>query len=209
VATTAVLSGVATALAGAAVWRVVNEGRLLLFAGLMDGQALAPLLWLVTGLCAIVLGVVGFRLFVIGYEAFTAAMAALFLCAVILAAAVGVLVMGILTLLPAEHRYVTLRELDRPVGHQVVIMDTGSTYGPSWRFYVGGPFLYDEVPASSTTVAEGSAECARYLSARRTVFVHGEYLLRADSGGGDVITFSPEGRRTCDHDGVAELVLPE
>lgn len=198
-----VLTSVATALVGAAVWHAGSKGQLLLVAGIMNGQTLALLLWLVTGLSVIVLGVVGFRLFVIEYEAFTATLAALLLCAVILAAAVGVLMMGLLALPSAEPRYKTLHGLDRPPWQQVVIEDTGSSYGPSWRFYVGGPFLYDEITAPTTT-----AECVELSTEGRTTFENGEYLLRAGKDGRDVITYVAEGQLTCDHGDVSQIVLP-
>lgn len=198
------LTGVATALVGAAVWHAGSKGQLLLVAGIMDGQTLALLLWLVTGLSVIVLGVVGFRLFVIGYEAFTAAMAALFLCALILAAAVGVLVMSLLTLLSAAHRYDTLHELDRPAGRQVVIQDFSGLHGASWRFYVGGPFLYDEITAPTTTV-----DCAELSAAGRPTFEDGAYLLRTGRDDRDVITYTADGRLGCEHHDVSQMVLPD
>lgn len=201
----AMLTGVATALVGAAVWHAGSKGQLLLVAGTMNGQTLAFLLWLVTGLSVIVLGVVGFRLFVIGYEAFTAAMAALFLCAVILAAAVGVLVTGLLALLSAELTYKTLHELDRPAGRHVVIEESVSLRGStSWRFYVGGPFLYDEITAPTTTV-----ECAELSNAGETTFEYGEYLLRTDREGRDIITYAPVGQLSCNHGDASEMVLPD
>ncbi|MEU4383762.1 hypothetical protein [Promicromonospora sp. NPDC023805] len=204
VATASALTGVATALAGAAVWHVVDDSQLLLVAGIMDDQTLTFLLWLVTGLSAIVLGVAGFRLFVIGYEAFTAAMAALFLCALILAAAVGVLAMGLLALLSAAHRYETLHELDRPAGRQVVIQDFSGLHGASWRFYAGGPFLYDEITAPTTTV-----DCAELSAAGRPTFEDGAYLLRTGRDGRDVIMYTADGRLSCEHHDVSQMVLPD
>lgn len=204
VAVVSVLTGVATALAGAAVWHVASDGRLLLVAGIMNGETLAHLLWLVTGLSAVVLGVAGFRLFVIGYEAFTATLAALLLCAVILAAAVGVLMMGLLALLLAEPRYKTLHGLDRPAWQQVVIEDTGSSYGSSWRFYVGGPFLYDKITAPTTT-----EECEELSAVGRHTFEDGEYLLRTGTDGRDVITYIADGQLTCGHGDVSQIVLPD
>jgi hypothetical protein len=199
------LTGVATALVGAAVWHAGSEGQLLLVTGIVNGQTLAFLLWLATGLSVIVLGVVGFRLFVIGYEAFTATMAALFLCAVILAAAVGVLITGFLALMSAELTYKTLHELDRPAGRQVVIEESVSLRGStSWRFYVGGPFLYDEITAPTTTV-----ECAELSNAGQTTFMYGEYLLRTGREGRDVITYAPEGQLSCHRGNVSQLVLPD
>ncbi|MGI5186526.1 hypothetical protein ACQEVI_28115 [Promicromonospora sp. CA-289599] len=199
------LTGVAAALVGAVVWHAGSKGQLLLVAGIMSGQTLAFLLWLFTGLSVIVLGLVGFRLFVIGYEAFTATMAALFLCAVILAAAVGVLITGLLSLLSAEVTYKTLHELDRPAGRQVVIEESVSLRGStSWRFYVGGPFLYDEITAPTTTV-----ECAELSNAGQTTFEYGEYLLRTGREGRDVITYAPEGHLSCHHGDVSRMVLPD
>jgi hypothetical protein len=204
-ATVLMLTGVVTALVGAAVWHAGSKGQLLLVAGIMNGPTLALLLWLATGLSVIVLGVVGFRLFVIGYEAFTATMAALFLCAVILAAAVGVLITGFLALMSAELTYKTLHELDRPAGRQVVIEESVSLRGStSWRFYVGGPFLYDEITAPTTTV-----ECAELSNAGKTTFMYGEYLLRTGREGSDVIAYAPEGQLSCHRGDASEMVLPD
>jgi hypothetical protein len=204
-ATVSMLTGAATALVGAAVGHAGSKGQLLLVAGIMNGRTLAFLLWLVTGLSVIVLGVLGFRLFVIGYEAFTATMAALFLCAVILTAAVGLLITGLLALLSAELTYQTLHELDRPAGRQVVIEESVSLRGStSWRFYVGGPLVYDEITAPTTTV-----ECAELSNAGQTAFEYGEYLLRTGRAGRDVITYAPEGQLSCNHGGASEMVLPD
>lgn len=104
----------------------------------------------------------------------------------------------------AEGSYAPLHELDRTAGNQVVIEDTGSTYGPTWRFYVGGPFVFDEIPASSIA----SAACAKLVAARTVSFADGEYLLTTDERGQDVLIFTSDGFRSCEGYEMNELVLP-
>lgn len=180
-----------------------GRSDLVLIAGL-GGDTLTFLLWTVACLCGIVLGIAGFRLFVIGYEAFTAAMALLFLCAFVLVMTVGALFAGLLTLLSAESHYFVLDELDRPAGQQIVVRESFAVHDIHWRVYQGGPVRYEEI-----TDSLGTGPDCRWPSASRgsTPFADGDYTLTTDARGRDVLSFTVE-HPNCDTGGTFELVLP-
>lgn len=203
VALVSLLVGAAAALAALGASLAPGRSDLVLVAGL-GGDTLTFLLWTVACLCGVVLGVAGFRLFVVGYEAFTAVMALLFLCAFVLAMIVGTLFAGILTLLAAESRYSVLDELDRPAGKQIVVRESFAVHDIHWRVYQGGPVRYEEITDSLGT----DPDC-RWPSASRgsTPFRDGDYTLTTDTQGRDVLNFTVE-RPNCDNGGIYELVLP-
>ena len=203
VALTSLLVGVLAALAALGVSSVSGESDLFLVAG-TEGHTLAFRLWALACLCGIVLSVAGFRLFVIGYEAFTAAMAALFLCALVLAAGIGTLIAGILALLYTEPHYVVLNDLDRAADQRIVVEETAPVHDTSWHIYRGGPLRYEEITESLLT----DPDCHRLGANNRwTPFADGDYTLTTDAQGRDVLSFSADDA-FCDDDGTYELVLP-
>ncbi|MFJ3404919.1 hypothetical protein [Promicromonospora sp. NPDC090134] len=203
-ARTSLLVGVLAALAALGVSLGLGRGDLLLVASL-GGGTLTFLLWTVSCASGVVLSMTGFRLFVIGYEAFTAAMAALFLCAFVLFAVIATLFTGLMTLLSAETRYVVLGELDRPADQRIVVGESFAVHHIHWRVYQGGPFHYRDITESLLT----DPDCHE-LGADRglTPFARGDYTLTTDAQGRDVLSFAAD-EPLCDNDGTYDLVLPD
>ncbi|MFI8524208.1 hypothetical protein ACIGB8_07165 [Promicromonospora sukumoe] len=204
-ARTSLLVGVLAALAALGVSFGPGRGDLVLVAGL-GGDTLTFLLWTVSCASGVVLSVTGFRLFVVGYEAFTAAMAALFLCAFVLATGVATLIAGLFTMLFAEARYVGLDELDRPADQRIVVRESFSIHHINWRVYQGGPFHYRDITDSLLT----DPDCHELSADDRgsTPFARGDYTLTTNAQGRDVLNFTADGA-LCTKDGTYELVLPD
>lgn len=202
-ARTSLLVGVLAALAALGVSFGLGRGDLFLVASL-GGDTLTFLLWTVSCASGVVLGVTGFRLFVVGYEAFTAAMAALFLCAFVLATGVATLIAGGFTMLSAETRYVVLDELDRPADQRIVVRESSAILDIYWRVYQGGPFHYREITDSLLT----DPDCYQ-LGADRglTPFADGDHTLTTDAQGRDVLSFAAN-EPLCGDDETYDLVLP-
>lgn len=202
----ALASGLLCALAASAAAGVssLSDGSDLFLVADMDGDTLTFRLWAMACLCGIVLSLSGFRLFVVGYEAFSAAMAAIFFCALLLAASIGALITGVLALFHAETHYIVLDELGRPADERIVVDEFAPVHDTYWHVYRGGPFRYEEITESLLT----DPDCHRLGANNRwTPFADGDYTLTTDAQGRDVLSFSADDA-LCDDDGTYELVLP-
>ncbi|MFE7509588.1 hypothetical protein [Promicromonospora sp. NPDC057488] len=203
VAGTSVLIGGVASLGALGVQRAAEESDLLLIAG-HDGDVLGHLLWALACVCGVVLGVAAFWFLVVGYEWFTATLAAIVLGAAVLAACGGVLVNALFALLSSGSDFVLLDELDRPAGEQILVEEATGFGGVFWHVYQGGPVRYTEI----TDSLDPGPECEWLTgSLGTTPFAEGDYTLTSDAQGRDVLSFTVD-RPYCDNDGTYELVLP-
>lgn len=199
--TSALIGGVAS-LGALGVRRAAEESDLLLVAGL-DGDVLGHLLWAFACVCAVVLGVAAFWFLVVGYEWFTATLAAIVLGAAVLAACGGVLLNGLFALLGSGADYFVLDELDRPDGEQILV-EEAALYDVHWHVYQGGPNRYEDITDSLGT----DPDCRQLdASLGSTPFADGDYTLTTDAQGRDILSFTVD-RPHCDNGGTYELVLP-
>ncbi|MGW2091013.1 hypothetical protein [Promicromonospora sukumoe] len=202
----ALASGLLCALAASAAAgaSILSDGSDLFLVAGMDGDTLTFRLWALACLCGIVLSLSGFRSFVIGREMFSAAVAAIIFCALLLAASVGVLFTGFLALFHAETGYFVLDELDRPDDQQIVVDEFAPVHDTYWHVYRGGPFHYEEITESLFT----DPDCRRLgANGRWSPFAEGDYTLTTDSQGRDVLSFTVDDA-FCSNNGTYELVLP-
>lgn len=178
-------------------------GQMLVVAGVTD------LMFVIVLLGVGFIGVVGllgaaWRWFVSGYEFVTATLAALFLIACAVVAAVVTAFAGLFVSVGMDGSYEVVDAPDRPMDRQVLVWKKYALHDTYWHVFVGGPFLYTEV-TDETFLNEG---CSHPGANSRQGEEPAGYTLSTDEHGRDILTIPVE-HAHCDSGGVFRFAIPE